>query len=260
MSEKGKVYLVGAGSGDPELLTLKAAKVLAKADVVLYDRLVSAEILNLASPDAQIIKTAKQRNIHATPQSEINELIVQYAQKGNTVVRLKGGDVSFFSNVLDELETLTQQEIQYEIIPGVTAASGAAAYAGIPLTARNLSDEVHFLSFHNAAKYDEIDWAHYASLRGTLVLYMSAARIAEICSRLVQNGITDKPLAIIEQATTPFQKVITSTVFAAQTEFQERHFASPSLTIIGDVVRLSEKFDWFKGGENGLYFEELICK
>lgn len=252
--------MVGAGSGDPELLTLKAARMLAEADVVLYDRLVSDDILKFTSKNALIIKTAKQRNIHATPQSEINELLLQYALEGKNVVRLKGGDVSFFSNVLDELEILTRNEISYEIIPGVTAASGTAAYAGIPLTARGFSDEVHFLSFHNAAKYDETDWTHYAALRGTLVLYMSSARIAAICGYLVQNGISDKPIAVIEQATTPFQKVITSTVFKAAEKFKEKNFASPSLVIIGDVVQLARKFDWYKGGQNGLYFEELICK
>ncbi len=260
MSEKGKVYLVGAGSGDPELLTLKAARVLAFADVVLHDRLVSDAILKLASPNAEIVKTAEQRSVHATSQNEINELILQYALQGKRVVRLKGGDVSFFSNVLDELEILTKNEIPYEIIPGVTAASGAAAYAGIPLTARGFSDEVHFLSFHNPAKFNEIDWTHYASLSGTLVLYMSSARVAEICAHLAQKGISDKPIAVIEQATTPFQKVITSTLFNAAAEFKERIFASPSLVIIGDVVKLAGKFEWFESGKNGLYFEELICK
>jgi uroporphyrin-III C-methyltransferase/precorrin-2 dehydrogenase/sirohydrochlorin ferrochelatase len=254
---KGIVYLIGAGPGDPGLFTLKGASLLAKADVVLYDRLVSEEILQHAPPNAELILIGKQGNGVSTPQAHINQLLIQYANEGKVVARLKGGDVSFFSNIFDELETLTANHIPYQIVPGVTAASGCAAYAGIPLTARGFSDEVHVLALHNLEKIDSNEWSRIADLKGTIVLYMSSSNLIQITQQLKQNGIEERKLVIIEQGTTSFQQQYFSTVYKAVIDFAEIKITSPALVIIGEVVSLSEKFNWHQSSEKGLFFKEL---
>src|SRR5688572_30285238 len=206
---KGKVILIGAGPGDPELLTIRAFRILQKADVVLTDRLVAPEILaSYVSPKAEIVYVGKQcSNSNSTPQASINELMVVYAGEGKLVARLKGGDVSIFSNVLDELETLVRHQIPFEIVPGITAALGAAAYSGIPLTARNHATAVRFLTAYKPGSFSHIYWQELALTDDTLVFYMSSEQLDDVVENLCINKIDqEKKLAVIEQATTVFEK------------------------------------------------------
>ncbi|RYZ51795.1 MAG: uroporphyrinogen-III C-methyltransferase, partial [Chitinophagaceae bacterium] len=203
--QKGKVILVGAGTGDPELLTVKGMRYLQQADVILTDRLVSPAILeSFASTHARIIYVGKQcRKGASTPQATINELMVLYAQDNKRVVRLKGGDVSVFSNILDELQTLVENGIPYEIVPGITAALGAAAYAGMPLTARGYATAVRLLTAYKSDVVSESYWQELAQTDDTLVFYMSSETVAHVVKQLTKYGIAaEKQLAIIEQATT----------------------------------------------------------
>jgi uroporphyrin-III C-methyltransferase len=249
----GKVILAAAGPGDPELITAKAIRYLQQADVVLTDRLVSDEILkNYVNPDAEVIYVGKQcRKGFSTPQETINELIVKYAAQQKLVVRLKGGDVSIFSNVLDELETLVAHHIPYEIVPGVTAALGAAAYAGIPLTARGYTTAVRFLTYYKSDVVTDEYWKELANTDDTLVFYMSAETADAVVANLARFGIAkDKLIAVIEQATTPFQNVHISEIYAYQEKFGGRSFISPSLIIIGKVVALHAQFAWIASANN----------
>jgi uroporphyrin-III C-methyltransferase len=257
----GKVIIAGAGPGDPDLITLKTARYLQQADVILTDRLVSADILDeFANKKAEVIYVGKQcRRGASTPQSTINQLLVQYAKAGKLVVRLKGGDVSIFSNIMDELEILVQNEISYEIIPGVTAALGAAAYAGIPLTARGYSNAVRFLTFYKSDILSAEYWMELATTDDTLVFYMSSETLPGVVQNLVSNNISkEKLLAVVEQATTPFQQVHVSSLYQFETTLKEKEFISPSLVIIGKVVNLQEKFGWIANGDTReSYFEQL---
>lgn len=261
---KGKVIIIGAGPGDPELLTLKAFRTLQTADVVLTDRLVSPEILrSYVSPGAEIIYVGKQcRRGASTPQQTINELMVFYASEGKQVVRLKGGDVSIFSNVLDELESLVQNKIAYEIIPGVTAALGAAAYSGIPLTARNQATAVRFLTAYKSDVVTDDYWKELANTDDTLVFYMSSETLDNVVAKLLQNNVDkSKELAVIEQATTPYQKVYTSSLYNYETTLKNKTFFSPTLVIIGKVAGLHKAFAWRKEEEiNVEYFKSLYEK
>ena len=257
----GKVILAGAGSGDPELITLKAVRYLKKADVVLVDRLVSNEIIEeFVNPGAEIIHVGKQcRRGISTPQETINNLMVQAAVLGKLVVRLKGGDVSIFSNILDELETLVAHNIPYEIIPGVTAALGAAAFAGIPLTARDHATSVRFLTYYKSEVITDDYWKELADTNDTLVFYMSSETLPKIVERLTAHNIhEDKLLAIIEQATTPFQKVRITNLYDFEKEFKGISFISPSLIIIGHVVSLHEKFKWLENSDSNEYYFKPI--
>jgi uroporphyrin-III C-methyltransferase len=247
VKQEGKVILVGAGPGDPELLTLKALRYLQRADVVLTDRLVSETILHeYVSKEAEIVYVGKQcRRGLSTPQVTINELLVEFAQEGKLVVRLKGGDVSIFSNILDELQTLVENNIPYEIVPGVTAALGAAAYAGMPLTARNYSTAVRFLTSYKSDIVTPQYWKELANTDDTLVFYMSSETLAGVVENLVSNNIAeDKLLAVVEQATTPLQQVHISSLYDYQNKLANKQFISPSLVIIGKVVALHEQFKW----------------
>jgi uroporphyrin-III C-methyltransferase len=247
ITNKGKVILVGAGPGDPELLTLKAARYLQQADVVLTDRLVSKAILDThVSPKAEVIYVGKQcRRGKSTPQQTINELMVHYATQHPLVVRLKGGDVSIFSNVLDELETLFQNNIPYEIVPGVTAALGAAAYSGMPLTARNYATAVRFLTYYKSDVVAESHWKELAQTDDTLVFYMSAETVGTVARKLRENGINPaKLLAVIEQATTPYQNVQVYNLYEDLEKLNQAKFISPSLVVVGNVVALHQQFKW----------------
>ena len=254
-----KVYFIGAGPGDPDLLTIKAAKILWIADVILYDRLVSPDILRYAKESALTIQTGKQKGAGSIKQSEINDLIVEFALEGKIIVRLKGGDVSFFSNILDELETVTTHGIPFEIIPGVTAASGCAAYAGIPLTARGYADSVRFLTMHQTALFNQKDWSSLAATTDTLVFYMTSTHLATLSEKLIEyKADTALPLCVISQGATPMQQIYPSTLARVSSDFAGINFISPSLVIIGKVVELAEKFKWYEGNKDGLYFKELI--
>lgn len=243
----GKVILASAGPGDPELVTVKTVRWLSQADIVLTDRLVSPEILsNYVNKNAEIIYVGKQcRRGISTPQQTINELLVEYASKYEVVVRLKGGDTSIFSNVLDELETLVQYQVPYEIVPGVTAALGAAAYTGIPLTARGLSVGVRLLTYYKSDIVADETWKELAQTDDTLVFYMSGETLSTVVQQLTQHGIdAAKKLAVIEQATTPLQQIHTCNLYQYTEQLKDKTFRSPSLVIIGKVVALHEQFAW----------------
>ena len=261
-TKKGKVVLVGAGPGDPELITVKAVNWLQKAEVVLVDRLVSPQIIeDYVSHYAEVIPVGKQcgRGI-STPQSYINELLVKYASRGKLVVRLKGGDVSIFSNILDELQVLAENKIEYEIIPGITAATGIAAFAAIPLTARNHSKGVRFLTYYKTDILSDEYWKELAQSDDTLVFYMSSETASDIVEKLIANGISrDKLLAVVEQGTTPNQQVTISNLYEYSNSTVNRKLASPSLLIIGRVVGLHHQYKWLNNGLNTEeYFEPVV--
>jgi len=257
----GKVIFAGAGPGDPELLTVKALRWLNRADVVIADRLVSPEILrDYIPPDALLIPVGKQsHHADSTPQSVIDHLLVEHALQGKLVVRLKGGDVSIFSNILDELTALTSHRIPYELVPGVTAALGAAAYAGIPLTARGFSTAVRFLTGYSPDNADDGWYRDLAQTTDTLVFYMSSAPLDTLIRRLLQQGIPeDRWVAVIEQATTPLQRVNALPVHDYLPAAGGSRYASPALVIIGRVAALHSEFQWLtNSGSNEEYFPGL---
>jgi len=249
----GKVFLAGAGSGDPDLITVKALKVLKQADVILTDRLVSPILIEEnARKEALIVYVGKQcsKGIH-TPQQEINNLMVEFALQQKLVLRLKGGDASLFSNIVDELQVLVENNIPYEIIPGISAAFGAAAYCGIPLTARDYSRGVRFLTLYNPEFISKTQWKEYAETDDTLVFYMSGKKIQLMVDFLIENTInSEKSIAIIQQATTPFQKTITYTFEELKhTKMPDFEYV-PTLIIIGNVVNLHKKYSWIHENPN----------
>lgn len=253
----GKVIIAGAGCGDPELITVKAARYLQQADIILTDRLVSDDIIKqYAKANAEIIYVGKQcRRGFSTPQESINAMLVEYALQGKLVVRLKGGDASVFSNILDELQVLVANKIAYEIIPGITAATGAAAYAGIPLTARGYATAVRFLTFYKSDVVTEAYWKELANTDDTLVFYMSGETLDDVIANLLKNNIADnKLLAVIEQATTPLQHVHTSSLRQYNEQMKGQRFISPSLVIIGKVVALHEQFAWLPNSNSNEYY------
>jgi uroporphyrin-III C-methyltransferase len=248
----GWVTLAGAGPGDAELITLRLAKRLAEADVILTDRLVNAEIIQLHAPlHAEVIVSGKKGYSDSSmSQDEICRLMVTYAQAGKKVVRLKGGDVAVFSNVLDELEALTAHQIPFDIVPGITAASAASAYAGIPLTARGISQGVQFLSYHASNFYSSEKWKSLANTSDTLVFYMSARKVSDLSELLLRyTRRPDTPIGVIEQASTAKQRVFESTLRNSARDFAGIEFASPSLIIVGEVVSLHKIFNWFQPEE-----------
>ena len=260
-SESGKVILAGAGPGDVDLITVKLQKRLAEADVILVDRLVNPEIIDrYASKDALTLMTGKQ-GFHdgSVAQEDINKLIVGHAKNGKTVLRLKGGDVAFFSNMLDELIALQENDIPFEIIPGITAASGASAYAGIPLTARGYAKSVQFITFNPCSHYSPGKWKNLATTNDTLVFYMAAKSLFDLTELLLRYSEKPfTPLAVIEQATTVHQKVHITTLKECAVDFANKKFSSPSLVIIGEVVKLHQEFNWYKANEAGSVFNKLV--
>ncbi|CAI9679795.1 uroporphyrinogen-III C-methyltransferase [Elizabethkingia anophelis] len=256
-----KVYLIGAGPGDPDLITVKAIRAITEADVILCDRLVSPEIVdNYVGKETEIVYVGKECSKKAsTPQSSINELMVEYALHNKTVARLKGGDVSIFSNILDELQVLKENKIAYEIIPGVTAALGAAAYSGMPLTARGYATSVRFLTYYKSEILTEDYWKEIAETNDTLVFYMSVGNLTNLVDKFKEYDVSsEKKIAVIEQATTPFQKVYTSSFEDFAQKLGHKLFASPSLVVIGKIVNLHEEFSWLQNTDSeGLYFKSI---
>ncbi len=245
-SEHGKVFLVGAGPGDPNLLTVKALRIMQMADVILYDRLVSQEIMALVNPRAELIYVGKQRQQHTLPQLEINQTLLKYARLGKTVLRLKGGDPFIFGRGGEEIELLHQHAINFEVIPGITAASGCAAYAGIPLTHRDYAQSVRFITGHTKNNRLELDWKSLLNPNETLVFYMGLVHLKDICMGLIDNGReSTTPAALVEKGTTDQQKVVVSTLAALADDVSQQQVTAPTLLIIGGVVNLHRKLHWF---------------
>lgn len=242
----GRVYLVGAGPGDPDLLTLRAARLLASADVLVYDNLVSDGVLALAHPKAERIYAGKRRQEHTLRQEQINALLVQLAQQGKQVVRLKGGDPFIFGRGGEEMQKLGEHGVPFEVVPGITAASGVACYAGIPLTHRDHAQSCLFVTGHLKDGNPELDWAALVRPQQTVVIYMGLSGLPEICRQLVAHGApATRPIALVQHGTLSTQRVLTGTLANLPGKAVGSGFTSPSLLIVGDVVRLRGTLDWF---------------
>lgn len=248
---RGHVALVGAGPGDPELLTLKALKRLQGASIIVHDRLVSPEILALAAPEAQRFYVGKARSQHSVPQDGINQALVEWARAGHDVVRLKGGDPFIFGRGGEELETLAQAGVAFEVVPGITAASGCTAYAGIPLTHRDHAQSVRFVTGHLKNGSCDLDWSALAAKGQTLVFYMGLGALETIRERLVAHGLdAATPMALIEQGTTASQRVHLATLGALPESLADRAPRPPTLIVVGSVVSLAETLAWFEPADS----------
>ncbi len=247
MSTTGFVSLVGAGPGDPDLLTIKALRLLQQADVVVFDRLVSAEILSLIPHGVGQISVGKSPGKHCVPQDQINEIIVSLARAGRRLVRLKGGDPYIFGRGGEEALVLREHGIPFEVVPGVTAAAGCSSYAGIPLTHRGLNHGVRFITGHQQNNESlAIDWAKVADPDCTLVIYMGLNSLSEICAELIRAGLpASTPAAAIHGGSTPQQRKVIATLADLAEAVASAELKSPVTTIVGDVVTLSSELDWF---------------
>ncbi len=244
--QRGEVYLVGAGPGDPDLLTFRALRLMQKADVVVYDNLVSAPIVEMARRDAQRIFVGKKRADHTMRQEEINELLVRLAREGKRVLRLKGGDPFIFGRGGEEIETLAAQGIPFQVVPGITAASGVASYAGIPLTHRDHAQSCMFVTGHLKDGTMNLDWDALARPKQTVVVYMGLHGLDILCAELIKHGMPDSTLiAIVQQGTTQNQRVITGTLATLPGIAEREQPQAPTLIIVGGVVTLREKLAWF---------------
>ncbi|GGC83214.1 uroporphyrin-III C-methyltransferase [Thalassobacillus devorans] len=242
-----QVYLVGAGPGDPDLITLKALKCIQQADVILYDRLVNEQLLEHAKTGAELVFCGKHPKFHMLKQKTINYLLVKYAKQGKTVTRLKGGDPFVFGRGAEEAEALAKQGISFEVVPGITSGIAAPAYAGIPVTHRDISSSFAVIAGHRCkGKHEEIDWNNLSKSVDTLAIYMGVSNLPYICDQLLQHEkMPDTPVAVIQQGTTEKQKVVTGTLSNIIDEVERVPIRNPAMIIIGEVVHFRERIRSF---------------
>ncbi|EDY85738.1 siroheme synthase [gamma proteobacterium HTCC5015] len=249
----GEVYLIGAGPGDPDLLTFKALRLLQQADVVVHDRLIPEAVMNLCRREAERVYVGKLAADHSVPQGEISQLLVDYAKQGLKVARLKGGDSFMFGRGGEEIALLAENAVPFQVVPGVTSASGCGAYAGIPLTHRDHAQACVFVTGHTRDdSLDHLNWPQLAQPRQTVVFYMGLKNIAEICRRLQEEGApSDRPAAIVEQGTTPAQRVVIGNLTDLPERARKAEVKAPALIMVGDVVLLQQQFAWFEPSHPG---------
>lgn len=241
----GKVYIVGAGPGDPELITLKGKRAIEEADIIFYDRLINKQLLSYAKKDALLIYAGKEPNNHTIVQEELNQLLVWHAQLGNIVTRLKGGDPFIYGRGSEEAEVLDQHQIPFEIIPGITAGIAAPAYAGIPVTHRNVSNGFTVITGHDQS-IEQINWDLFIKEKHTLIIYMGMKNLSKIIDKLSNHGInTETPIALVQWGTTSKQKCVTGTLETICLEAESHQISNPAIIIIGDVVRFHQPLNWF---------------
>ena len=242
----GEVYLVGGGPGDPDLLTFKALRLMQQADVILYDRLVSDGVMELVRRDAELIYVGKERDNHAVPQGDINQLLVDLAKQGRRVCRLKGGDPFIFGRGGEEIETLAENNIPFQVVPGITAASGCSAYSGIPLTHRDYSQSCRFVTGHLKDGSMNLPWNELAVEQQTIVFYMALVGARHLSEQLISHGMRgDMPVALVEKGTTPDHQVYVTTLAELPDLVENTTIHAPTLIIVGEVVKLREKLNWF---------------
>jgi len=248
--KSGEVYLVGSGPGDPDLITFRALRLMQQADVVVYDRLVSQPILDMVRRDADMIYAGKARSNHTLTQESINELLVRLAKEGKRVLRLKGGDPFIFGRGGEEIETLAEEGIPFQVVPGITAASGCAAYAGIPLTHRDYAQSCIFVTGHLKDGSVDLDWQKLVRPSQTIVFYMGLHSVPIICKELIAHGMRpDMPVALIQQGTTENQRVFIDQLSTLPAFMEKEDVKPPTIIIVGEVVSLHEKLSWYAAGQ-----------